>query len=144
MSDKTRSTRPDEVDHKWYVVSAKGKVLGRLAARVAAVLRGKHKPTYTPHVDCGDFVIITDADKVKLTGRKAEQKMRHWHSGYPGHLKSASYGSLLEKEPEKVVWRAVRGMLPHNVLGRKMLRKLKVYAGPEHPHEAQQPEPLPE
>jgi len=144
MSDTTRSAHPLEVEQKWYVVSAKDKVLGRLAAQVAAVLRGKHKPTYTPHVDCGDFVIITDAESVRLTGRKAERKMRHWHSGYPGHLRSASYGSLLEKEPDKVVWRAVRGMLPHNVLGRKMLSKLKVYAGPEHPHEAQQPEPLPE
>lgn len=144
MQDKTRSAYLDEVMRKWYIVSARGKVLGRLASDVAAVLRGKHKPTFTPHVDCGDHVIIIDAEGVRLTGRKPEQKMHYRHSGYPGHLRSESYGRLLEKEPDKVIWRAVKGMLPHNILGRTMLRKLRVYAGSEHPHEAQQPEPLPE
>jgi len=144
MSDTTRSTRPDEVERRWYVVSARGRPLGRLAAQLAAILRGKHKPSFTPHLDCGDFVIVVDAERVRLTGRKAEQKLRYWHSGYPGNLRSASYGSLLEKDPAGVIVRAVKGMLPHNTLGRQMLRKLKVYAGPEHPHQAQGPVPLPE
>ncbi|HUS80082.1 MAG TPA: 50S ribosomal protein L13 [Armatimonadota bacterium] len=144
MGQKTRSIKPAEIERNWYVVSARGKTLGRLAAQVAAVLRGKHKPSYTPHLDCGDFVIITDAERVRLTGNKREDKIRHWHTGYPGHLRSASYGSLLEKEPEKVIRRAVQGMLPHNPLGRQVLRKLKVYRGPDHDHGAQQPEPLPE
>jgi large subunit ribosomal protein L13 len=144
MQDKTLSAHPREVTRKWYVVSARGKVLGRLAAQVAAVLRGKHKPTYTPHLDCGDHVIVLDAERVRLTGRKPEQKMRYRHSGYPGHLRSESYGHLLQKEPDKVIWRAVKGMLPHNTLGREMIKKLKVYVGSEHPHQAQQPEPLPE
>jgi len=144
MQDRTSSAHPEQVGHKWYFVSARGKVLGRLAAQVAAVLRGKHKPTFTPHVDCGDHVIIVDAEAVRLTGRKHEQKMYYHHSGYPGHLRSESYGSLLEKQPDKVIWRAVKGMLPHNTLGRKMLKKLWVYTGSEHPHQAQQPDPLPE
>lgn len=144
MGSKTRSMKAEEVEHNWYVVSARGKVLGRLAAQVATVLRGKHKPCYTPHVDCGDFVIIVDAERVELTGNKREEKIRYWHTGYPGHLKSASYGALLEKEPEKVLRRAVGGMLPKNPLGRAMLRKLKVYRGPDHEHSAQQPEELPE
>ncbi|MCD6360284.1 MAG: 50S ribosomal protein L13 [Armatimonadetes bacterium] len=144
MGSKTRSMKAEEVERNWYVVSARGKVLGRLAAQVAAILRGKHKPCYTPHVDCGDFVIVVDAERVRLTGNKREDKMRYWHTGYPGHLKSASYGSLLETEPEKVIRRAVGGMLPHNKLGRAMLRKLKVYRGPDHDHAAQQPQELPE
>ena len=144
MDAKTRSVSSEQSDHKWYVVSARGKVLGRLSAQIAAVLRGKHKPSFTPHADCGDFVIVVDAAHVKLTGKKAEDKMRHYHTGYPGHLKSASYGALLESEPEEVIRRAIRGMLPHNRLGRKMLSKLKVYAGPDHNMSAQQPEPLPE
>ncbi len=144
MQDKTASVNPADVDRQWFIVSARGKVLGRLASQVAAVLRGKHKPSYTPHVDCGDHVIVVDAEKVELTGTKRETKLRYWHTGYPGHLRSKSYGELLESEPEQVIRRAVRGMLPHTRLGRKMLRKLKVYAGSEHPHGAQQPEPLPE
>ncbi len=144
MQDKTVSAKPAEVERKWFVVSAHGKVLGRLASRIAAVLRGKHKPCYTPHVDCGDHVIVLDAGGVRLTGNKAEDKMYYWHTGYPGHLRSRSYGELLEREPEEVIRRAVRGMLPKTPLGRQMLRKLKVYAGSEHPHEAQQPEPLSE
>jgi len=144
MQDKTVSAKPAEVERKWFVVSGRGKVLGRLASRIAAVLRGKHKPCYTPHVDCGDHVIVLDAGGVRLTGNKAEDKMHYRHTGYPGHLRSRSYGELLEREPEEVIRRAVRGMLPHTPLGRQMLRKLKVYAGSEHPHEAQQPEPLPE
>ncbi|MGI5817438.1 MAG: 50S ribosomal protein L13 [Armatimonadota bacterium] len=142
MHNKTVSVNPTEVERNWYVVSARGKVLGRLASDVAAVLRGKHRPDYTPHVDCGDFVIVTDAEHVRLTGNKARDKMRYWHTGYIGHLRSKSYGELLETEPDEVIRRAIKGMLPHNTLGRKMLSKLKVYTGPEHPHAAQQPEPL--
>ncbi|MGD9497319.1 MAG: 50S ribosomal protein L13 [Armatimonadota bacterium] len=144
MQNKTASARPTEVERKWFIVSARGKTLGRLASQIAAVLRGKHKPCYTPHVDCGDHVIVVDAERVRLTGDKRETKMRYWHTGYPGHLRQRSYGELLEREPEEVIRRAVRGMLPHTPLGRRMLGKLKVYAGPQHPHSAQQPEPLPE
>ncbi|NLO06989.1 MAG: 50S ribosomal protein L13 [candidate division WS1 bacterium] len=144
LNNKTESAIPAQVERNWYVVSARGQVLGRLAARVAAVLRGKHRPDYTPHVDCGDFVIITDAEEIQLTGKKATDKMRYWHTGYIGHLRSKSYGELLETDPEDVIWRAVKGMLPHNTLGRNMIKKLKVYRGSEHPHSAQQPEPLSE
>lgn len=144
MENRTVSARPQEVERNWFIVDADGQVLGRLAARVAAVLRGKHKPCYTPHVDCGDHVIVINAAGVRLTGNKARDKMRYWHTGYIGHLRARSYGDLIATEPEEVIRRAVRGMLPHNSLGRKMLKKLKVYAGPEHPHQAQQPEPLPE
>ena len=144
MHNKTVSANPAQVERSWYVVSARGKILGRLAAEVATILRGKHRPDYTPHVDCGDFVIVTDASEIQLTGNKLEDKVRYWHTGYIGHLRSRSYGELLEREPEEVIRRAVGGMLPHNTLGRKMLKKLKVYAGSEHPHEAQQPEPLEE
>ena len=144
MDAKTRSVSSEQAEHKWYVVSARGKVLGRLAAQIAAVLRGKHKPSFTPHADCGDFVIVVDAERIELTGKKAEDKIRYWHTGYVGHLKSASYGALLEKEPEEVIRRAVKGMLPHNRLGRKVLSKLKIYAGPDHNQSSQQPEPLPE
>ncbi len=144
MQNKTLSANPADVERNWFIVSARGKVLGRLATQIAAVLRGKHKPSYTPHVDCGDFVVVTDAASVRLTGSKRDTKMHYWHTGYPGHLRSRSYGELLETEPEEVIRRAVWGMLPKNPLGRKMLKKLKVYAGSEHPHAAQQPEPLPE
>ncbi|MBD3292475.1 MAG: 50S ribosomal protein L13 [Armatimonadia bacterium] len=142
MHNKTVSANPAQVERDWYIVSARGKVLGRLASEIAAILRGKHRPDYTPHVDCGDFVIVTDAEHVRLTGNKERDKMRYWHTGYIGHLRSKSYGELLETEPEEVIRRAVKGMLPHNPLGTKMLKKLKVYAGSEHPHQAQQPEPL--
>lgn len=136
---RTFMARESEIQRKWLVIDAAGMPLGRLASRVALILRGKHKPEFTPHVDCGDFVIVVNADKVILTGRKATDKIHYWHTGYPGGLKQISYGALLEKDPEKVVRMAVRRMLPKNRLGRRMLSKLKVYAGPEHPHAAQQP-----
>jgi large subunit ribosomal protein L13 len=139
---KTYSAKPAEVERNWFVVDANGCVLGRLASFVASRLKGKHKPIYTPHVDTGDHIIVVNADKVTLTGRKWDQKLYHRHSGYMGGLKSMTAKQLLEKRPEDLVMHAVRGMLPKNTLGRNMLKKLKVYAGPEHPHSAQQPETL--
>ncbi|WP_296823355.1 50S ribosomal protein L13 [uncultured Megasphaera sp.] len=130
------------IERKWYVVDAEGQTLGRLAAEVAKVLRGKHKPTFTPHVDTGDYVIVVNAAKVKLTGKKLIQKMYFRHSGYPGGSSFTQAGHMLEKRPERVVEMAVRGMLPKNKLGEQMYRKLNVYAGAEHPHQAQQPEEL--
>jgi large subunit ribosomal protein L13 len=139
----TRSTRPADVVRRWYVVDANEKVLGRLAARVAMVLRGKHRPTFTPHVDTGDFVIIVNAEKVKLTGRKLDQKVYYRHTGYTGHVRSTTPRKLLAgPHADRVIRHAVRGMLPKNSLGRQMFRKLKVYAGAEHPHAAQSPEVL--
>ena len=139
----TRSIRPADVVRRWYVIDASDQVLGRLATRVATVLRGKHRPTYTPHVDTGDFVIIVNAEKVKLTGRKLDQKVYYRHTGYTGHLRSTTAGKLLAgPHADRVVRHAVRGMLPKNSLGRQMFRKLKVYAGAEHPHAAQRPEVL--
>jgi len=132
--------KAEEVDRKWYVVDAADQTLGRLASEVAAILRGKHKPIYTPHVDTGDFVIVINAEKIKLTGDKLNQKMYRHHSGYPGGLKEMDYRTLLQKKPEKAIELAVKGMLPHNRLGDKMYRKLKVYKGSEHPHQAQKPE----
>jgi large subunit ribosomal protein L13 len=140
---KTYSPRPGDVQRAWYVIDAENEVLGRLASEVAQILRGKHKPTYAPHMDMGDHVIVVNADKVRLTGQKAEQKVYHHHSGYPGGLRTVPYGRESSRRPDRVVERAVRGMLPHNRLGRSMLRKLSVYAGAEHPHEAQRPVPLP-
>ena len=137
-----KSYMAKEVEKKWYVVDASGKVLGRLANKIAVVLMGKHKPTYTPHVDTGDYVIVVNADKVVLTGKKLDQKKYYRHSGYPGGLKELTARQMFEKHPEKVVYLAVKRMLPKNKLGRKMLKKLKVYVGPEHPHQAQKPEPL--
>ena len=137
----TYSPKASEIERAWHVVDAEGMVLGRLATEVANLLRGKHKPTYTPHLDTGDHVIVINADKVVLTSSKAETKKVYRHSGYPGGLKSTSYGELLEKNPRRVIEKAVAGMLPHNKLGRKQIRKLKVYAGSEHPHAAQQPVP---
>ena len=142
MPRQTYFAKASDVTHQWQHVDAEGKVLGRLATRIATVLMGKHKPTWTPHVDGGDYVIVTNADKVVLTGRKAEQKMRLRFSGYPGGLKAESYGSLLKRRPEVVLEGAVRRMLPKSVLGRQMFSKLKVYAGSEHPHQAQQPIPF--
>ncbi|MGQ9730222.1 MAG: 50S ribosomal protein L13 [Candidatus Zipacnadales bacterium] len=141
--DKTpvHYTNPEE--RSWFVISAAEDTLGRVAARVAAVLRGKHKPTFSPHVDGGDFVIVTEAAKTRITGNKLRQKIYYRHSGYPGHLKSEELRHLLARRPEEVVIRAVRGMLPHNRLGRRMLKRLRVYAGTEHPHQAQRPQPLP-
>ncbi len=137
---KSYMAKPEEIERKWYVIDAEGKVLGRLATEVASILRGKHKPIYTPHVDTGDFVIVINADKVKLTGKKLEQKKYYYHSGYPGGLKSVSYNRMMEENPEKAIELAVKGMMPKNKLGRQMFKKLKVYSGPEHKHEAQQPE----
>jgi large subunit ribosomal protein L13 len=138
---RTYTPRPGDVERQWHVIDATDVVLGRLASQTARLLRGKHKPVFAPHVDTGDFVVIVNADKVALTGSKREQKRAYRHSGYPGGLKSVSYVDLLDRQPAKAVEKAVRGMLPKNTLGRQMLRKLKVYAGPEHPHRAQQPQP---
>jgi large subunit ribosomal protein L13 len=139
---KTYSANPQEVERKWFVVDAQGQTLGRLATRVATLLRGKHKPVYTPHVDCGDYVIIVNAEKVNVTGQKLDDKIYYRHSHYPGGLKQVTMRRQLQIHPERVIEAAVRGMLPKNRLGRKMFRKLKVYAGPDHPHRAQQPEDL--
>jgi large subunit ribosomal protein L13 len=141
---KTFSANPVEAREarSWWVIDAEGKPLGRLASRIATVLRGKNKPTFTPHVDTGDFVIVVNAKKVLLTGRKLEQKNYVRHSGEPGGFRSEPYGHLLERKPELPITKAVKGMLPKNVLGRELLTKLKVYAGPDHPHAAQKPQPL--
>jgi large subunit ribosomal protein L13 len=139
---KTVWTKVTDVERKWYVVDAEGQTLGRLASQIAAVLRGKHKPTYNPSVDTGDFVIVVNADKIHVTGRRMDQKKYYTHSGYHGGLKERTLRQMMEKTPDRVIQLAVRGMLPKNVLGRQMLRKLKVYAGPDHPHGAQRPEPL--
>ena len=138
----TFSPKPGDVQRAWFVVDAEGLVLGRMATEVARVLRGKHKPTFAPHTDTGDHVIVVNADKVVLTAGKAERKMIYRHSGYPGGIKSRTYADLLADRPDEAVRRTIRGMLPKNRLGRQMLTKLKVYAGPDHPHSAQHPEPL--
>lgn len=138
---RTFSPKPGDVQRQWHVIDATDVVLGRLATQAATLLRGKHKPVYAPHVDTGDFVIVINAEKVALTGTKRENKVEYRHSGYPGGLRSTSYDELLAKNPRRVVEKAVKGMLPHTTLGRHMLTKLKVYAGPEHPHRAQQPVP---
>jgi len=139
---KTKMFKKEEITKKWYVVDASGKTLGRLASRIAIVLMGKHKPEYTPHVDTGDYVIVVNADKVVLTGKKLDQKFYYRHSGYPGGLKMISARQMLQKHPERLIYLAVKRMLPKTALGRKMLKKLKVYASPDHPHSAQKPESL--
>ncbi len=139
---RTHSTKASEIERTWWVVDADGLTLGRMATEVARLLRGKHKTTFSPHLDTGDHVIIVNADKVVLTSNKAESKRVYRHSGYPGGIRSSTYAELLDAKPAEAVRRTVRGMLPKNRLGRQMLRKLKVYAGPDHPHAAQQPEPL--
>ena len=139
---KTFSAKSEEVTRDWYVVDASGKTLGRLATEVARRLRGKHKPEYTPHVDTGDYIVIVNAEKIQVTGRKAEDKMYHHHTGYIGNLKSINFSKLLARKPERIIETAVKGMLPKNPLGRAMYRKLKVYAGPNHNHAAQQPKSL--
>ncbi|GAB4529389.1 MAG: 50S ribosomal protein L13 [Anaerolineae bacterium] len=139
---KTYSAKPHEVQREWFVIDAQGLTLGRLATRIASVLRGKHKPVYTPHVDCGDYVIVVNADKINVTGQKLDQKVYYRHTGYPGGLRQVTLRRRLQTHPERVIESAVRGMLPKNRLGRKMFKKLKVYAGPDHPHQAQQPKPL--
>jgi large subunit ribosomal protein L13 len=139
---KTVSAKSELVQRKWYVVDATDKTLGRLASRIALYLRGKHKPEYTPHVDTGDYIVVINADKIKVTGNKTTDKIYYRHTGYPGGLKETPFDKLLAKYPERVVEIAVKGMMPKNPLGRAMLRKLKVYGGSEHMHSAQQPQPL--
>ena len=139
---RTYTPKPADVQRQWYVIDATDVVLGRLASQVAQLLRGKHKPIYAPHLDTGDFVIVVNAGKVALTGNKLEQKRAYRHSGYPGGLRSVAYADLLAKHPERAVEKAIKGMLPKNSLGRKMFGKVKVYAGPEHPHQAQTPVPF--
>jgi large subunit ribosomal protein L13 len=138
---RTYTPKPADVERQWHVIDATDVVLGRLASQVATLLRGKHKPIYAPHLDTGDFVIIINADKVVLSGKKLEQKKAYRHSGYPGGLRAIAYSDLMEKHPERAVEKAIKGMLPKNTLGRKMFSKLKVYAGSEHPHQAQRPVP---
>ena len=138
---RTYSPKASEITHDWVVIDATDIVLGRLASHAAALLRGKHKATFAPHLDSGDFVIIVNADKVALTGSKRDEKLAYRHSGYPGGLTGTKYSELLEKQPERTVEKSIRGMLPKNSLGRAQIKKLKVYAGPEHPHAAQQPTP---
>jgi large subunit ribosomal protein L13 len=140
---KTYSAKASEIEKKWFVIDADGLVLGRLASQIARILRGKHKPTFTPHMDCGDNVIVVNAEKVKLTGRKTSDKVYHWHTGYPGGIKQRTAGEILEgKHPDRVITKAVERMITRNRLGRQQMKNLRVYAGPEHPHEAQQPEVL--
>lgn len=139
---KTYIAKPGQVERKWYVVDAEGKTLGRLATRIATILRGKHKPQYTPHEDVGDFVVVINAEKIHVTGRKLDQKKYYRHTGYPGGIREITLRRQLERHPERVIESAVKGMLPHGPLGRQQLRKLKIYAGTEHPHEAQQPQVL--
>ena len=141
MTVRTFSPKAADIQRQWHVIDASDVVLGRLASRTAVLLRGKHKPVFAPHVDTGDFVVIVNAAKVALSGNKLRDKMAYKHSGYPGGLRSMSYAELMAKSPERAVEKAVRGMLPKNSLGRKTLTKLKVYAGPDHPHQAQQPQP---
>jgi large subunit ribosomal protein L13 len=139
---KTYSAKPGSVEQSWYVVDASGRTLGRMASAIASRLRGKHKPEFTPHTDTGDFIVVVNAGKVRVTGNKAKAKIYHHHTGYPGGLKSISFEKLIEKAPEQAIELAVKGMLPKNPLGRAMARKLKVYSGSEHPHAAQQPKAL--
>ncbi|MCB1630682.1 MAG: 50S ribosomal protein L13 [Pseudomonadales bacterium] len=139
---KTYSAKPGSVEQSWYVVDASGKTLGRMASAIASRLRGKHKPEFTPHTDTGDYIVVVNAGKVRVTGDKAKSKIYHHHTGHPGGLKSISFEKLIEKAPEQAIELAVRGMLPKNPLGRAMARKLKVYAGGDHPHAAQQPQAL--
>lgn len=136
---KTYYAKPGEVQREWLLIDATDMVLGRLATQIASILKGKTKPTYTPHVDTGDFVVVINAEKVRLTGKKVEQKMYYRHSLYPGGLKATSFKTMLQRHPERIIEKAVKGMLPKNTLGRAMGKKLKVYAGPEHPHQAQNP-----
>lgn len=139
---KTFSAKPQNVEHNWLLLDAEGQTLGRMATEIATRLRGKHKPEYTPHVDTGDYIVVVNAEKVRVTGNKAKAKMYHHHTGFPGGLKSFSFEKLIERSPERVLKLAVKGMLPRTPLGRAMFKKLKVYAGNEHPHAAQQPQTL--
>ena len=137
---KSYIAKPADIDHKWYVIDAEDKTLGKIAAEIAIILRGKKKPIYTPHVDCGDYVVVVNAEKVAVTGKKENQKIYRSHSGYPGGLKETTLAELRAKKPEEIIRHAVKGMMPKGKLGRQMFKKLKVYAGPEHPHAAQNPE----
>jgi len=139
---KTLSAKPAEVKRDWYIVNAEGKTLGRLSTEIARRLRGKHKPEYTPHVDTGDYIVVVNAEKIRVTGNKAKEKLYHHHTGYIGGLKTFSFEKLIERAPERVLETAVKGMMPKGPLGRAMLKKLKIYAGTEHPHTAQQPQQL--
>ncbi|MGB1158875.1 MAG: 50S ribosomal protein L13 [Porticoccaceae bacterium] len=139
---KTFSAKPESIQRDWYVVDAEGKTLGRLATEVASRLRGKHKPEYTPHVDTGDYIVVVNAEKVAVTGNKAEKKIYYSHTEYPGGIKDINFQDLIQKAPQRVIQSAVKGMLPRGPLGREMFRKLKIYAGSEHPHAAQQPQTL--
>jgi large subunit ribosomal protein L13 len=141
---KTYSAKPKEIEQRWYLVDAEGQTLGRLATRIADTLRGKRKPEYTPHVDTGDFVVVVNAEKIAVTGKKREDKIYYRHSGYPGGLRQRTFAEELDRRPTEVLRKAVKGMLPRNRLARRQLTKLKIYAGPEHPHEPQNPTPLPE
>ena len=142
MTDRTFSPRSADIERQWFIVDAAGQTLGRLATQIASVLRGKHKPTYSPHMDVGDHIIVINADKIQVTGRKAEQKVYYRHTGYPGGIRSTPYARMLERHPERILRKAVWGMLPHNVLGRQVYKKLRVYKGPEHRHAAQKPQVL--
>ena len=139
---KTYTAKPKDIERKWFLVDAEGEILGRLASKVADILRGKNKVIYTPHMDTGDFVVVINAEKVMVTGKKADQKEYQRFSGYPGGKKEIPFKRMLRTHPERIIERAVRGMIPHNKLGRKIFKKLKVYAGPDHPHQSQRPEPL--
>ncbi len=139
---KTYSPKPDHIEHRWYVMDASGQVLGRLATEVATILRGKHKPIYATHADVGDHVIVINAEKIKVSGRKVDQKRYHRHTGYPGGLRTTAYRKLQAEHPDRIIKKAIWGMLPHNILGRQMFRKLRVYAGGEHQHAAQKPQAL--
>ncbi|TDI87512.1 MAG: 50S ribosomal protein L13 [Caldithrix sp.] len=139
---KTYIANPEEVEQKWLLVDANGQVLGRLASQVATILRGKHKPIFSPHMDVGDHVVIINADKIRVTGKKASTKRYYRHTGYPGGLRSDSFEQLMQKAPEQILKKAIWGMMPHNKLGKKMVKKLRVYAGEAHPHEAQKPEKI--
>ena len=141
---KTWNAKAEDVEREWFVVDAEGETLGRLATRIADTLRGKRKPTYTPHVDTGDFVVVVNAEKIRVTGNKLDQKRYYRHSGYPGGLRSRTLREQLDRQPAEVIRKAVKGMLPRNRLANRQITKLKVYAGPNHPHEAQNPKPLPE
>jgi large subunit ribosomal protein L13 len=141
---KTYSAKPKEIEQRWFVVDAEGQTLGRLATRIADTLRGKRKPEFTPHIDTGDFVVVVNAEKITVTGKKREDKIYYRHSGYPGGLRERTFAEELERRPTEVLRKAVKGMLPRNRLSRRQLTKLKIYAGPEHPHEAQNPTPMPE
>jgi large subunit ribosomal protein L13 len=139
MRIKTYTPKPEDIQREWFVIDAKDQTLGRLASQIAHLLRGKHKPIFAPHMDVGDYVIVINCDKVRVTGRKLDQKRYYWHSGYPGGIKSRTLREQMDRYPERVIETAVRGMLPKNSLGRKMIKKLKVYSGSSHPHEAQKP-----